>query len=53
MLVPVRKLALDGNVPDPSRAAKQRVRLKYATGANEVNGFKHLHQVTIGYELIK
>ena len=36
-----------------SKDLKQRVRIKYAAGANEANGWKHFSQLTIGVEATK
>jgi hypothetical protein len=54
LLVPITKLnfqafALAGS----SKVLKQRMRIKYAAGANEANGWKHFSQLTIGVEAIK
>jgi hypothetical protein len=53
LLVPITKLnfqafALAGS----SKDLKQRMRVKYAAGANEANGWKHFSQLTIGVEAI-
>ena len=55
LLIPVRKFQPNGGIaPDPSAdAAKQRIRLKFSTGANEANGFQHFRQWALAYEMIK
>jgi hypothetical protein len=54
LLVPVRKFALGAGLsPTGEGDAKQRIRLKYSYGANEAAGFKHVHQLSLGFEVVK
>jgi hypothetical protein len=53
--VPLRKFdATTGGIsPSHQEAAKQRIRLEFAGGANEASGFQHFRKLSLGLEIIK
>lgn len=58
LLIAVSKLSFTRQKDDSisltsGDAPKQRIRLKYMRGANEANGFTHVHQLSIGIESSK
>jgi hypothetical protein len=55
LLVPLTRVTLTGLnfVTDDKAKASQRIRVKYVHGANEVLGFIHSSQLSLGLEVIK
>ena len=55
LLVPITKFMFDSPslVSNDASAAKQRIRIRYAAGANEAQAFEHSSQLSLGVEFVK
>jgi hypothetical protein len=52
VLFPVARLSVTtGGAATAQKGTKSAIRIKYAHGANESNGFKHFSQLSIGVEV--
>jgi hypothetical protein len=55
LLVPITKFQFNAPslVANDKSAAKQRIRIRYAAGANEAQAFRHSAQLSLGVEFVK
>lgn len=52
VLVPISKIAVTRTgIATPQKGTKSVIRVKYARGANEANGFRHFSQLSLGVEV--